>query len=91
MIHFYTSAKSVKSFHTGFSGNGGGGFLVPGNPHPGRDDSPPGYLIQSNNQGVPVTGELGFHGAGPGDVTLYACSLRAPGASLVGNRDRKRE
>ena len=21
--------------------------------------------------GVPATGELGFHGAGPGDVTLY--------------------
>ena len=24
--------------------------------------------------GVPGTGELGFHGAGPGDVTLYVCT-----------------
>ena len=26
MIYFYTSAKPVKSFHTGFSGKGGGTF-----------------------------------------------------------------
>ena len=37
VILLYTAAKPIKSFHTGFSGYGGG-FLVPGNPRgfPGR-------------------------------------------------------
>ena len=53
---FYTAAKPIKSFHTGFSGYGGGLF--------GPREPP----------GVPGTGELGFHGAGPGDGTLYVCT-----------------
>ena len=59
MIHFYTSAKPVKSLDTlGFLDRGGP-FWSPGTP-----------------PGVPGTGELGFHGAGPGDVTLYVRMLR---------------
>ena len=30
-MHFYTAAKLIKPVHTGFSGHGGGAFLVPGN------------------------------------------------------------
>ena len=55
-MHFYTAAKLIKPFHTGFSGHGGDLF--------GPREPP----------GVPGTGELGFHGAGPGDVTLYVRS-----------------
>ena len=53
-MHFYTAAKLIKPFHTGFLDTGGDLF--------GPREPP----------WVPGTGgELGFHGAGPGDVTLY--------------------